>query len=111
MPDPALSGSEFKKQLRAGTPKMGLFLNAHSPTVAEQLAHSGYDWLLVDTQHGPMGYEKLSAMLAGIASGGAKSLVRVAGYADRAGIQQSLDLGADGVLVPYINTAEEARQA
>ena len=55
MPDPALSGSEFKKQLRAGQPKMGLFLNAHSPTVAEQLAHSGYDWLLVDTQHGPMG--------------------------------------------------------
>ena len=69
MPDPALSGSEFKKQLRAGQPKMGLFLNAHSPTVGEQLAHSGYDWLLVDTQHGPMGYEKLSAMLSGIANG------------------------------------------
>src|ERR1700682_1419003 len=110
MPEATLSGADFKKQLREGSPKMGLFLNAHSPTVAEQLAHSGYDWLLVDTQHGPMGYEKLSAMLAGIASGGAKSLVRVAGYADRAGIQQSLDLGADGVLVPYINNAEEARQ-
>src|SRR6202034_2862915 len=106
-----LTGAEFKKQLRAGTPKIGLFLNSHSPTVAEQLAHSGYDWLLVDTQHGPMGFETLSAMLAGIAGGGAKSLVRVAGYHDRAGIQQTLDLGADGVLVPYINTAEEARQA
>src|SRR5712672_838044 len=111
MPDPALGGSEFKKQLRAGTPKMGLFLNAHSPTVAEQLAHSGYDWLLVDTQHGPMGYEKLSAMLSGISNGGAKSLVRVGGYDDRPGIQQALDMGADGVLVPYINSAEEARQA
>ena len=106
-----LSGSEFKKQLRAGTPKLGLFVNSHSPTVAEQLAHSGYDWLLVDSQHGPMGYEKLSAMLAGIASGGAKSIVRVGGYGDRPGIQQSLDLGADGVLVPYINNADEARQA
>jgi 4-hydroxy-2-oxoheptanedioate aldolase len=106
-----LSGAEFKKQLRAGTPKLGLFLNSHSPTVAEQLAHSGYDWLLVDSQHGPMGYEKLSAMLAGISGGGAKSLVRVGGYSDRPGIQQSLDLGADGILVPYINTAEEARQA
>lgn len=105
------SGAEFKQQLRAGQPKMGLFLNAHSPTVAEQLAHSGYDWLLVDSQHGPMGYEKLSAMLCSIASGGAKSMVRVAGYSDRAGIQQTLDLGADGVLVPYINTADEARQA
>jgi len=106
-----LTGAEFKKQLRAGTPKMGLFLNSHSPTVAEQLAHSGYDWLLVDSQHGPMGYETLSGMLAGIAMGGAKSLVRVGGYNDRPGIQQSLDSGADGVLVPYINTAEEARQA
>src|ERR1700742_711981 len=107
----AVSGAELKKQLRERTPKMGLFLNSHSHTVAEQLAHSGYDWLLVDTQHGPMGFPELSAMLAGISSGGAKSMVRVAGYHDRGGIQQSLDLGADGVLVPYINTAEEARQA
>jgi 4-hydroxy-2-oxoheptanedioate aldolase len=75
------------------------------------MAHSGYDWLLVDSQHGPLGFETLSAMLGAISNGGAKSLVRVAGYHDRGGIQQSLDLGADGVLVPYINTAEEARQA
>jgi len=106
-----LTGAEFKQHLRAGSPKLGLFLNSHSPTVAEQLAHSGYDWLLVDSQHGPMGFEKLSAMISGISNGGAKSLVRVGGYSDRAGIQQSLDIGADGVLVPYINTAEEARQA
>jgi 4-hydroxy-2-oxoheptanedioate aldolase len=111
MSEAALSGAEFKKQLRAGQPKLGLFLNAHSPTVAEQLAHSGYDWLLVDTQHGPMGYEKLSAMLSGISNGGAKSMVRVGGFADRPGIQQALDLGADGVLIPYINSADEARQA
>src|SRR5271170_1188406 len=107
----SLTGAEFKKQLRSGSPKFGLFVNSHSPTVAEQLAHSGYDWLLIDTQHGPMGYEKLSAMLSGVSNGGAKSMVRVGGYADRPGIQQSLDLGADGVLIPYINTAEEARQA
>lgn len=107
----ALTGAEFKNQLREGKPKMGLFLNSHSPTVAEQLAHSGYDWLLVDTQHGPMGNLELSAMLAGIANGGAKSMVRVQGYHDRGGIQQALDMGADGVLVPYINSADEARQA
>jgi 4-hydroxy-2-oxoheptanedioate aldolase len=109
--DASLTGAEFKKQLREGATKLGLFLNSHSATVADQLAHSGYDWLLVDTQHGPMGNESLSGMLSGIASGGAKSIVRVGGYADRAGIQQSLDMGADGVLVPYINTAEEARAA
>ena len=50
-----LTGKQFKAQLREGRPKMGLFVNSHSPTVAEQLAHSGYDWLLVDTQHGPDG--------------------------------------------------------
>lgn len=111
MSNATVTGAEFKEQLRNGEPKMGLFVNSHSPTVAEQLAHSGYDWLLVDTQHGPMGHEKLSTMLCAIASGGAKSMVRVAGYADRAGIQQALDLGADGVLIPYINTADEARQA
>ena len=106
-----LSGAEFKQQLREGKPKMGLFINAHSPTLTEQLAHSGYDWLLVDTQHGPMDHERLSTMLAAISSGGATSMVRVAGYHDRGGIQQALDLGAGGVLVPYINSADEARQA
>jgi 4-hydroxy-2-oxoheptanedioate aldolase len=111
MSNAALSGAEFKEQLRSGAPKLGLFLNSHSPTVAEQVAHTGYDWLLVDMQHGPMNYEKLSSMLGAIGSGGAKSLVRVAGYADRAGIQQSLDLGADGILIPYINNAQEAREA
>ncbi len=106
-----LSGAEFKQQMREGKPKMGLFVNSHSPTVAEQLAHSGYDWLLIDSQHGPMGFETLSTMVGAVGSGGAKSMVRVAGYHDRGGIQQSLDVGADGVLVPYINTAAEAREA
>ena len=111
MSNTPVTGAEFKKQLRAGVPKMGLFINSHSPTLAEQLAHSGYDWLLIDTQHGPMSYENLSAMLCAVSSGGAKSMVRVTGYHDRTGIQQALDMGADGVLVPYINNVEEARQA
>src|SRR5260370_21464 len=50
-------------------------------------------------------------MRGGISVGGEKSLVRVEGYHDRGGIQQALDLGADGVLIPYINTAAEAKQA
>jgi 4-hydroxy-2-oxoheptanedioate aldolase len=58
-----------------------------------------------------MSSENLSAMLCAVASGGAKSLVRVSAYDDRGGIQQALDLGADGILVPYINTAAEAVHA
>ena len=106
----SLSGAEFKKQLREGKPKMGLFVNSSSPTIAEQLAFSGYDWLLVDTQHGPMGNETLSGMLAGISNGGATSLVRVGGHMDRPGIQQALDMGSGGILCPYVNTADDARQ-
>jgi len=106
----SLSGAEFKKQLREGKPKMGLFVNSSSPTIAEQLAYSGYDWLLVDTQHGPMGNETLSCMLAGISNGGAISLVRVGGHTDRPGIQQALDMGANGILCPYVNTADDVRQ-
>ena len=105
-----ISGKQFKAELREGRPKMGLFVNSSSPTVAEQLAHSGYDWLLVDTQHGPMGNETLSGMLAGIESGGAISLVRVGAHTDRPGIQHALDMGSTGILCPYVNNAEEARQ-
>src|SRR5258708_8286542 len=102
-----LSGSEFKQQLREGRPKLGLFLNSHSPTVAEQMAHSGYDWLLVDTQHGPMGYLELSAMLAGISNGGAKSMVRGAGFHDRGGSQHALDFESASALAPFTNTAHK----
>merc|ERR1719335_2062016 len=58
-----------------------------------------------------MNPESLSAMLCAISAGEAKSLVRVGGSHDRNGVQQALDLGADGILVPYINNAEEAKQA
>jgi 4-hydroxy-2-oxoheptanedioate aldolase len=57
-----------------------------------------------------MGYETLSGMLAGIELGGAISLVRVGGHTDRPGIQQALDMGANGILCPYVNNVEEAQQ-
>merc|ERR1712050_7871 len=53
----------------------------------------------------------LSNMLNAVSSGKAKSMVRVGGVHDRNGVQQALDLGADGILVPYINTKEEAKLA
>src|SRR5260370_39050182 len=50
-------------------------------------------------------------MVSGIGEGGGKAVVGVGGYDDRSGTQQAIDLGANGVLVRYINTADEARQA
>jgi 4-hydroxy-2-oxoheptanedioate aldolase len=104
-------GFTFKEDLRKGTPKIGIFLNSGSPVVAEQLSFSGYDWLLVDTQHGPMDFVTLSSMISAISNGKALSMVRVGGYHDRIGIQQALDAGANGILVPYINTKQEAEEA
>ena len=105
------TGLAFKSDLHRGVPKFGLFVNSGSVQVTAQLAHMGYDWLLIDAQHGASSHTTLVPMLGAIRDGGAKSLVRVGGFDDVAGIQQALDAGADGVLVPYINTAEEARQA
>jgi 4-hydroxy-2-oxoheptanedioate aldolase len=103
-------GQVFKSELLARKPKFGVFLNSGSTVVAEQLSFAGYDWLLVDTQHGPMNSVLLSSMLSAIAVGNSLSMVRVASWNDREGIQQALDCGANGVLIPYVNTAEEARE-
>jgi 4-hydroxy-2-oxoheptanedioate aldolase len=103
-------GYLFKKDLKQGIPKFGLFVNSASPVIAEQLSFAGYDWLLIDMQHGPMNYVVLGSMLSAISNGKARSMVRVGGAHDRIGIQQALDLGADGILIPYVNNKEEAEQ-
>ena len=104
-------GFLFKEDLKKGVPKMGIFVNSASPVIAEQLSFSGYDWLLVDMQHGPMNYMNLGAMLSAISNGNALSMVRVASPQDREGIQQALDLGANGILIPYVNNKKEAEEA
>ena len=81
-----MTGAEFKAALQRGEHKIGLFINSHSPTVAEQMAHSGFDWLLIDTQHGPMDRQNMGVMLAAVHAGGCKAFVRV-GIDDRDGIQ------------------------
>jgi hypothetical protein len=52
-------GEAWKNSMRKGDKQFGLFLNSASTTIAAQLSHAGYDWLLVDTQHGPMNPETL----------------------------------------------------
>lgn len=102
-----ITGEQFKEELRKDQTKMGLFLNSNSTIVAEQLSQAAYDWLLVDTQHGPFDYQSLSNQISAINKGKAQSFVRVGGYDDRYGIQQSLDAGATGILIPYVNTRAE----
>lgn len=102
---------EFKEAMRAGQSKFGVFLNSASPLLAGQFSHSGYDWLLIDTQHSPANSITVSNMIAAIRTGRSRVMVRVAGTHDRAGIQTALDSGADGVLIPYVNNAQELREA
>lgn len=104
-------GAEFKAELRAGKPKFGVFLNSANSLLAGQFSHSGYDWLLIDTQHSPVDSMTLSHMINSIRTGPAKIMVRVGSTADRPGIQNALDSGADGVLIPYVNNAQELREA
>lgn len=104
-------GKAFKSALLAGETKIGLFLNSTSPVVAEQLSYSGYDWLLVDAQHGPMTTPLLNTMLSGINQNNTVSLVRVGSSSDRETIQLSMDGGSDGVLIPFVKNAEETNVA
>jgi len=98
-------------QIRHGHATFGLWLTSHSVHLARIIAmQGGFDWLLVDMEHSPLDLSTASMMLSGIAdvSGGqCTPLARVAhGSIDQ--IKQALDAGAHGIIVPMVNTAEDA---
>lgn len=99
------------KQLHQGNPTVGLWLHSHSFHIARIVAAQGlFDWLLLDMEHTPVDLSTLSMTLAAIAdvSGGSCTpLVRVP-HGTMYHIKQALDSGAQGIIVPMINTAEEA---
>ncbi|MDR7470090.1 MAG: aldolase/citrate lyase family protein [Armatimonadota bacterium] len=99
-----------KHRLKQGQPAVGLWVSFPSPAVVELLATIGPDWLLVDTEHGPTGWERLEDLLRAMKGTEVVPLVRVAAN-DVALIKQALDRGAYGVIVPLVNTAQEARAA
>lgn len=105
------TGEQFKQSLHQNQVKNGLFINSNSPVICEQLSHSCFDWLLIDAQHGTYDFQSLGTMISAVNKGKALSLVRVGGFNDRQGIQQSLDNGANGVLIPYVNTRAEVDEA
>jgi 4-hydroxy-2-oxoheptanedioate aldolase len=78
-----------------------------SPVVAEICATSGLDWLLIDAEHSPNGLEAISAQLIAVHGNGATAVVRPP-VGDQVGIKQLLDLGAQNLLIPMVDTAEQA---
>jgi 2-dehydro-3-deoxyglucarate aldolase/4-hydroxy-2-oxoheptanedioate aldolase len=98
--------TDFKKRLNRGDVFIGVFVCLPSPESAEIFAELGFDWLIIDTEHGP--YDELTAqrMLQAVGTR-CPCVVRVPSNED-VWIKKALDIGSAGVLVPLVNTAETA---
>jgi 2-dehydro-3-deoxyglucarate aldolase/4-hydroxy-2-oxoheptanedioate aldolase len=100
----------FRDLVRNGESTRGTFLNLGSPGAAEVCALSGFDWLLVDLEHGAGGEEGLTGQLLAGAAHGVPMLVRVESP-ERIRVGHVLDLGVAGVMFPRLNSPEEVREA
>lgn len=98
--------SEFRARLKRGETLLGTMVTLASPSSAEILSGVGYDWLFVDGEHGPLETSDLLGILQAIGDRAA-SLVRVP-EGNEVAIKKALDLGADGIIVPQVNTAQQA---
>jgi 4-hydroxy-2-oxoheptanedioate aldolase len=99
-----------KKLLREGKPVVGTWLSLGSITAARFMARAGFDYLTVDVEHSLVNVETTTHMLGSIADAGCVALVRVpAGKHDH--IKRVLDNGGHGIVVPMVNTREEAEVA
>jgi 4-hydroxy-2-oxoheptanedioate aldolase len=100
----------FKQAIRSGHKQIGLWSHLCSPISIEILADCGYDWLLLDMEHSPNDVSEVLAQLQAMKGGTATPIVRPP-WNDMVTIKRLLDIGVQNLLVPYIQTAEEARSA
>ncbi|MGQ9519846.1 MAG: HpcH/HpaI aldolase family protein [Candidatus Fervidibacter sp.] len=98
------------KKLREGKATVGCWLTIGSPTIATIMSRCGFDWLVIDTEHGAVGYDSMLVCIHEILATETTPIVRVA-WNDATLIKRALDAGAMGVLVPMVMNAEEARRA
>jgi 4-hydroxy-2-oxoheptanedioate aldolase len=90
--------------------QIGTFATLDAPGLTELLAGCGFDWVLIDTEHSPVDMAQLVAQLRAVNAPGVSALVRPA-WNDTVTIKRVLDQGAQTLLIPYVETAEEARAA
>lgn len=102
--------NRFKAQLLAGKPQIGLWVTMPGGFAAEIVAGAGYDWLLFDTEHSPGDTITALSQLQAAAAYPVSSVVRPASN-DVVLIKRFLDLGAQTLLIPYVQNAQEAREA
>jgi 2-keto-3-deoxy-L-rhamnonate aldolase RhmA len=96
-----------KKKLEKGEPSVGLWLTLCSPASAEAQGHIGWDWLLVDIEHSPIGFETMLSCFRAIQLAGSVPMARVP-WKDTIWIQRTLDAGAMGLVIPMVNNKEDA---
>lgn len=99
----------FKDRMRRGDRLLGFFIGTPSPATVEMAGLCGYDFVIIDTEHGPADVETIENMLRAAAMHGMAGLVRVPD-GSVASIQRVLDAGADGILVPHVSSAVIARE-
>ena len=105
-----LAPNAFRALLQTGRPLAGLFCGMNSPVAAEAAATLGYDWVLIDMEHGAPEIPDVIAHLQAIAGGGGVNMVRIP-WNDPVVIKRVLDAGATSIMVPMVQNAEEARRA
>jgi 2-keto-3-deoxy-L-rhamnonate aldolase RhmA len=99
----------MKEKLRAGKPVYGVSVMIPSPQIVEMIAAAGFDWVLLDCEHGTMTLESVELMAMAAEASGITAIARpVSRSAEH--ILQVLDRGVMGVQVPHVNTATEARE-
>jgi 4-hydroxy-2-oxoheptanedioate aldolase len=100
----------FKQAVRAGKPLIGLWSSLCSNIAVEAISHSGFDWTLIDTEHAPNELPSVIAQLQALKGSSTIPVVRPA-WNDMVLIKRLLDAGAHNLLIPYVQTADEARAA
>lgn len=105
----AILSNPFKAGLLNGEIQIGLWLSSTSSYMAEIAATSGYDWLLIDGEHAPNTIQDLYHQLQAIAPYASQAVIRPV-EGSRVLIKQVLDIGARTLLIPMVETAQEARE-
>ena len=100
----------LKQKLKQGRKTAGSWLGMASPLSAEIIGRSGFDWVIIDMEHGPGDIMALIAQLQALDGSGAVPIVRVP-WNDFVIIKRVLDAGAYGLIIPYVNTRQEAEAA
>jgi 2-keto-3-deoxy-L-rhamnonate aldolase RhmA len=89
---------------------IGSWITLSNPSIAEIMADAGFDWLCIDMEHTVTDYHEAQQLIMAIQSKGLKAFVRV-GENNARIIKRILDAGADGIIVPSVNSAAEAQKA